>query len=557
MTHNARVALVTGASAGIGRACADHLRRAGWAVTGASRRGTASGDWSGLVMDVDNDASVRDGVRHVLDAHGRIGALVAAAGWGVAGPVEHTTVGEALAYEVAPFGIHVTPAKTGTPTPRPRQPRRRPSRSVWRSGYAADVTPFDPRAVVGDRRPGHTRLGLILSVAAASLCALAALSAFAAGGALSAGIGLTLALLPIPALLSGLLYLDRLEPEPPGRLVFVFLWGAGAAAVVGLAGTIAGKHLITTPTLRPGGFAPASAAAIIGVAVLEETLKGVVLVWLLLRRPQEIDGTHDGVVYGSMVGLGFALIESIYYYAQATHFGFEVVATTFVYRGVLAAPCQALFTSLVGAGVAYAAMSRRRRGYWAVGVGWLAAVGLHALWNYALAAGVGRLALAYAALFAVFVILLITVIMDRRRIIALLRRYLPEYEPSGIVTALDVAMLSSMRDRRLARQWARLHCGLAGLREMSEYQLAATELGLLHRRAERDLVDDVSFGRRRDGLLAGMRTATSGLLGRLDGPARPPWAPHGPSCFRPPRPVRPAPEPRRSSAEPEPDRRDS
>jgi hypothetical protein len=36
---------------------------------------------------------------------------------------------------------------------------------------------------------------------------------------------------------------------------------------------------------------------------------------------------------------------------------------------------------------------------------------------------------------------------------------------------------------------------------MSEYQLAATELGLLHRRAERGLVDDVSFGRRRDGLL--------------------------------------------------------
>jgi RsiW-degrading membrane proteinase PrsW (M82 family) len=412
------------------------------------------------------------------------------------------------------------------------------------------VTPFDPRAVVGDRRPGHTRPGLIIGIAAASLCALAVLSVLAAGGALSAGVGLTLALLPIPSLLAGVLYLDRLEPEPPGRLVLVFLWGAGAAAVLGLAGTIAGANLITTPKLRPGGFAAASAPAVIGVAVIEETLKGAILVWLLLRRPHEIDGTHDGVVYGSMVGLGFALIESIYYYAQATHFGFEEVAATFVYRGVLVAPCQALFTSLVGVGVAYAAMSHGRRGYWAVGAGWLVAVVLHALWNHALASGVGELALAYAALAAVLVVLLVTVIVDRRRIIALLRRYLAEYEPTGLVTALDIAMLSSLRDRGQARQWARLHCGLAGLREMSEYQLAATELGLLHRRAERGLVDDATFVRRRDALVTGMRTATSGLLGRLDGPPRPPWAPRGPSCFRPPRPLRPGPGPGRPAAEP-------
>jgi len=97
MTDNERVALVTGASAGIGRACADHLHRAGWVTVGASRRGTTADGCTGLVMDVDDDASVHDGVRHVLDAHGRIDALVAAAGWGVAGPVEHTSLGEARA----------------------------------------------------------------------------------------------------------------------------------------------------------------------------------------------------------------------------------------------------------------------------------------------------------------------------------------------------------------------------------------------------------------------------------------------------------------------------
>jgi NAD(P)-dependent dehydrogenase (short-subunit alcohol dehydrogenase family) len=48
-------------------------------------------------MDVDSDASVRDGIAEVLARHGRIDAVVASAGWGVAGAVEHTTIEEAKA----------------------------------------------------------------------------------------------------------------------------------------------------------------------------------------------------------------------------------------------------------------------------------------------------------------------------------------------------------------------------------------------------------------------------------------------------------------------------
>jgi NAD(P)-dependent dehydrogenase (short-subunit alcohol dehydrogenase family) len=97
MSDKARRALVTGASAGIGRACAEELHAAGWAVTGASRRGTTSGGWAGLVMDVDDDDSVRAGVAGVLAAGGRIDALVAAAGWSLAGAVEQCSIGEAKA----------------------------------------------------------------------------------------------------------------------------------------------------------------------------------------------------------------------------------------------------------------------------------------------------------------------------------------------------------------------------------------------------------------------------------------------------------------------------
>src|SRR6516164_7206071 len=97
MSDGARRALVTGASAGIGRACAGELHAAGWAVTGASRRGTSSGGWTGLVMDVDDDESVRSGVAMVLGAAGRIDALVAAAGWGLAGAAERSAIDEAKA----------------------------------------------------------------------------------------------------------------------------------------------------------------------------------------------------------------------------------------------------------------------------------------------------------------------------------------------------------------------------------------------------------------------------------------------------------------------------
>jgi NAD(P)-dependent dehydrogenase (short-subunit alcohol dehydrogenase family) len=97
MNEEARSVLITGASAGIGRACAETLQAAGWAVTAASRRGTAPAGCTGLVMDVDDDESVRTGVAGMLAQRGRIDALVAAAGWGLAGAAEQCTLAEAKA----------------------------------------------------------------------------------------------------------------------------------------------------------------------------------------------------------------------------------------------------------------------------------------------------------------------------------------------------------------------------------------------------------------------------------------------------------------------------
>lgn len=93
------VVLVTGASSGIGRACADLLARNGFTVYGGSRstgEGPTDAGWTSLSMDVRDDASVAGAVARVVADAGRLDAVVNNAGFGIAGAVEDTTVEEVL-----------------------------------------------------------------------------------------------------------------------------------------------------------------------------------------------------------------------------------------------------------------------------------------------------------------------------------------------------------------------------------------------------------------------------------------------------------------------------
>jgi NAD(P)-dependent dehydrogenase (short-subunit alcohol dehydrogenase family) len=80
-----KVALVTGASSGIGEATAARLTAAGYEVYGTSRRGAAVGKraFEMLALDVTSDASVQAVVSEVLRRAGRIDLLVNNAGFGV------------------------------------------------------------------------------------------------------------------------------------------------------------------------------------------------------------------------------------------------------------------------------------------------------------------------------------------------------------------------------------------------------------------------------------------------------------------------------------------
>jgi NAD(P)-dependent dehydrogenase (short-subunit alcohol dehydrogenase family) len=110
MTTIIPVALVTGASSGIGQATAERLAQAGYKVYGTSRRGARAGgqrSFEMLPLDVSSDESVAATVGEVIRREGRLDLLVNNAGFGVApAGAEESSIEQARSiFETNFFGI--------------------------------------------------------------------------------------------------------------------------------------------------------------------------------------------------------------------------------------------------------------------------------------------------------------------------------------------------------------------------------------------------------------------------------------------------------------------
>lgn len=179
---------------------------------------------------------------------------------------------------------------------------------------------------------------------------------------------------------------DRYEKEPWWLLTAAFLWGAVPGVVLALIF----NNLLSAPIYF---FASAERAdALIATLVappVEETVKGLALVGILFYWRHEIDSPLDGIIYGAMVGMGFALVENVAYFVNVfAAEGAESWGLTIVVRALVFGLNHALFTSLTGLGLALGRFAvRPALRITAPIAGWLAAVTLHFLHNATVASG--------------------------------------------------------------------------------------------------------------------------------------------------------------------------
>ncbi|MBB3187133.1 3-ketodihydrosphingosine reductase [Microbacter margulisiae] len=87
-----KVVFITGATSGLGKACAEHLATLGHTVYGTGRRQMiSSGNVKFIQMDVTNSDSVSQAIGQVIKEHGHIDVVLNNAGMGIGGAAELAT----------------------------------------------------------------------------------------------------------------------------------------------------------------------------------------------------------------------------------------------------------------------------------------------------------------------------------------------------------------------------------------------------------------------------------------------------------------------------------
>lgn len=136
-----------------------------------------------------------------------------------------------------------------------------------------------------------------------------------------------------------LYWMDRYEKEPLGLLVAVFMWGFVPAAILSLISQL----ILEIPLyMLDRGAADLVGGAIIA-PVTEEIFKGIAVLAIYVFWRREFDGVFDGIIYGGLVGFGFAAIENVLYFLEPD-------ATLIILRAVIFGLNHAFFTSLTGIG---------------------------------------------------------------------------------------------------------------------------------------------------------------------------------------------------------------
>ncbi|WP_205413112.1 PrsW family intramembrane metalloprotease [Austwickia chelonae] len=296
-------------------------------------------------------------------------------------------------------------------------------------------------------------------------------------------IGLVAALVPLAIVVPAVLWLDRFEAEPTRYLVTAFLWGACVATAGALVLNTSSMVFLTHVAEIDGVH---EVAAVMVAPVVEEVLKGLGVLLIMVLRRNEFDGIVDGIVYAAICAAGFAFAENILYFGR----GFDSSGTTGLFvvllsRGIFGPFAHPMFTVCTGIGLGIAAGYTAGKGgrLRAPLLGLVAAIVLHAAWNLTALLGAAVSLTVYVLLqVPIFLVISGFAAWARRREGRIIAEELSGFVPVGLFQPPEVTMLSSLPARRRAREWARSRGGSAAATDMQHFQDDATELAFLRHR---------------------------------------------------------------------------
>lgn len=241
-------------------------------------------------------------------------------------------------------------------------------------------------------------------------------------------------------------WVDRYEKEPWWLLAAVFLWGAVPSILV----AFVFNRVLSIPFYLLAGEDGGDALAATFIAPLvEESIKGLVLLAIFFLWRHEIDSPLDGIIYGAMVGMGFAMVENIYYFLNVYgDGGIRAWEINIFVRSIIFGLNHALFSSMTGLGIALARMSARRfTQIFAPLAGWFLAMFLHFLHNFSLAFDnllcFVALITDWGGVWLTGVIILWALLQERQWI----KKYLAEEVGQGALTRQQYEIACSSRQR--------------------------------------------------------------------------------------------------------------